>query len=243
MERSDSSSLPPTSTKHPSVASGVKKSTKFSKILEPLRQMRDDPAHAIFNGVCDMMKAIAGLKSFKMTPRDWAFETSLGRRFAPNNRDKKLKAPWQANKTDIDEVNKIIPLIGLWTCAEPIRSPFRKEKMKIAESFMYCGPLGHYLIENLGSVDLKYRALYHLQLRVYTKLLYNGFDSVDFKDTIQNNHSEVLVFLTKSEIAFPIKWNKITRHQIKHAWSYRGFIPELGSTLEWCMLGAERWGI
>jgi hypothetical protein len=239
--KSDESSFDVENKQHPSHTNGIKQTSEFSKILDPLRQVRDDPAHTICNGISDLFKSIAAEEGFKLTKADREFEISLGRSFAPHLTGKK-RLPWQADKKEIEGINKIVQAISFWTCAEPCRKTFRKEKFKLAEAFMYAGPLGHFIIEHLPSLDPKYRALYHAQINIYKKLLFRGFLREGFQDEVAQNNREVLVFLSKSEVLLPIKWNKMTRHQVKHSWDHRGFIPEMGSSLEWNMLGAERWG-
>jgi hypothetical protein len=226
---------------HPSNSSGIKKTTEFSKIVNPLRQVRDDCAHMIKNGICDLFKEISGAKGYKLTKQDIDLEVFLGRSFAKGLVDKKLP-PWQASANELKQVNKIVPLIAFWSCAETLREPFRNQQFKIAESFMYAGPLGHFIIESLPSIIPAYRALYHTQISIYAKLLFRFFPKENIELTMAQNFREVIYFLSKGEILLPIKRQKITRHQLAHSWGEKGSIPELGSGLEWSMLGAERWG-
>jgi len=151
---------------------------------------------------------------------------------------------WQASTADKKAVMLFVSKLRLGTGATAAKPPCRDEtttkgvRMKIAECFVYCGPFGHAVIENMPSISRPYRLVYHLYLQMLTKLLYKNFSVQEIPDF----HRAATVARAHAEIKFPVHFHQWTHHPVGHAWAQRGALHLLGPIDGWGMLGAERWG-
>ena len=70
----------------------------------------------------------------------------------------------------------------------------------MAEAFLFCGPLGHLLIEMLPSVHRRYRIIFHYIIRITSKMLFLNFS----KQELAVFELEVYVAYSHAEISFPV---------------------------------------
>jgi hypothetical protein len=148
--------------------------------------------------------------------------------------------PYRAEKPKAKAADVLFSLLKLWSSAGRLKMPFKHlNHFNIHDKAMLCGPIGAYLVSQLG-LEAKYEELF--------------IDIFFILDTVWHKHmkksdrkfidAEMNEVFTRAERLLPKFWNTIALHYLAaHTFSANGAVANLGIPSEVNMLDSERFNV